>query len=91
MARRAEAQGAAATAKSNMQRLKRALSHARRKQRDVLARQLKTAQGELGPAQSQLEMVSALINFEAGSASASSGFQAQIDQLKSLWRVLAVS
>jgi small-conductance mechanosensitive channel len=81
-ARRAEAQGAAATANSNVQRLKNALRHAPRKERDVIARQLKTAQAELGLAQSQVDMISTLINFETGNGTTGSDFQAQIGQLK---------
>src|SRR5262249_42100783 len=82
LAHRTEAQGVAAAANDNVQRLKDTLSHARRKQRDVIAHQLATAQTELTLAQSQVDALGALINFENGSGSAASDLQAQIAQLK---------
>jgi small-conductance mechanosensitive channel len=82
LARRAAAQGTAAAANDNVQRLKDALSHARRKQRDVIAHQLATAQAELALAQSQVDALGALIDFENGSASGGSDLQAQIAQLR---------
>jgi small-conductance mechanosensitive channel len=81
IARRAEAQSAANAANNNVQRLKDALSRARPKRRAVIAHQLATAQAELALAQSQVDAMSALINFENGS-SAGSDLQAQIVQLR---------
>lgn len=82
LARRAEAQGAATAANDNVQRLKDTLSHAHRKQRDVIAHQLATAQAELALAQSHVDTLGTLINFESGSDSAGSDLQAQIAQLR---------
>jgi small-conductance mechanosensitive channel len=79
---RAEAQGAAAAANDNVQRLKDTLSHASRKQRDVVAQQLATAQAELALAQSRVGALDALINFENGNGSVGSDLQAQIAQLR---------
>jgi small-conductance mechanosensitive channel len=80
-ARRTEAQSTAAAANNNVQRLKHAMDRARGKQRDVIAHQLATAQAELALAQSQVDAMSALINFENGSG-AGSDLQARIDQLR---------
>jgi small-conductance mechanosensitive channel len=82
LAYRVKAQSAAAAANDNVQRLKDTLGHARRKQRDVIAHQLATAQDELALAQLHVDALDALINFENGSGSAGSELQAQIAQLR---------
>jgi small-conductance mechanosensitive channel len=79
--RRAEAQTAAAAANSSLQSLKDALGHAPRKQRELIANQLATAQAELELAQSRVDALNALISFENG-GSAGSDLQAQIDRLR---------
>ncbi|MBV8360965.1 MAG: hypothetical protein JO189_23970, partial [Deltaproteobacteria bacterium] len=81
-AHKAQAQSRVATANDNVQRLKDALSHARKKQRDMIAHQLTTAQAELALAQSQVDALDALINFQNGNGSAQSDLRAQINQLR---------
>jgi small-conductance mechanosensitive channel len=80
--RTAEAQGNLASATASVQQLKNALSRARSKQRDVISHQLVTAQAELALAQSQVDALGALVNFERGNSNSASDLQSQIDQLK---------
>ncbi|HJU09707.1 MAG TPA: hypothetical protein VJ728_02460 [Candidatus Binataceae bacterium] len=82
VARRADAESTVATANAKVKRLKDSLKRARSKQREVIQHQIATAQTELSLAQSQVDALTALINFENGS-SGGSDFQAQIDQLRS--------
>ncbi|MBV8055547.1 MAG: hypothetical protein JO071_09950, partial [Deltaproteobacteria bacterium] len=79
---RVKAQSAAAATNDNVQRLKDTLSHARRKQRDMIAHQLATAQDELALAQLHVNTLDALINFENSNGNAGSDLQTQIAQLK---------
>src|SRR5262249_40279324 len=82
LARKAEAEGTDAAASAEVQRLKVMLSRARIRQRDTIAHQLATAQAELALAQSRVDALIALTNFENSSGSTESDLQAQIEQLR---------
>jgi len=81
LAHRAEAQAAAAAAQSRVRQLGQALRRARRKERDLVAHQLATADAELTLAQSQADSLAGLISFQQQNGGGSD-FEMQIGQLK---------
>jgi small-conductance mechanosensitive channel len=67
--------------------LRQAFSRSRGKRREIIGQQLATAEAELALAQSQVDSLGAMIDFERGvGGSASSDLEAQIDQLRATVR-----
>jgi small-conductance mechanosensitive channel len=85
LARRDEAQAEVTRARQRIQQLQATLATARRGERDKLTSELAIAQGDLDLANSRLESIGAMVEFETGAATsgqASTGLDAQIDELE---------
>lgn len=85
LARRDEAQTELTRARQHIQQLQANLAKARGGDRDKLSSELAIAQSDLDLANSRLDSIGAMIEFEtgaAGSGQASTGLDAQIDELE---------